>query len=59
MVAEVVERYLRRDGHDVTLAFDGQSALDQFAKERADLVILDIDAPPARWLRCVPANPGA
>jgi DNA-binding response OmpR family regulator len=45
MVAEVVERYLRRDGHDVTLAFDGESALQHFAKERADLVILDLMLP--------------
>ncbi len=45
MVAEVVERYLRRDGHDVILAFDGESALDQFARERTDLVILDLMLP--------------
>ena len=45
MVAEVVERYLRRDGHDVTLAFDGQAALDEFARAPAELVILDLMLP--------------
>jgi two-component system response regulator ResD len=45
MVAEVVERYLRRDGHEVTIVFDGQSAVEQFARERADLVILDLMLP--------------
>ena len=45
MVAEVVERYLRRDGHDVALAFDGQSALDDFDAHPSDLVILDLMLP--------------
>ncbi|MBI5284012.1 MAG: response regulator transcription factor [Chloroflexi bacterium] len=45
MVAEVVERYLRRDGHDVRLVFDGQAALDQFAQQPADLMILDLMLP--------------
>ncbi len=45
MVAEVVERYLRRDGHAVTLAFDGASAVEQFMRERSDLVILDLMLP--------------
>lgn len=45
MVAEVVERYLRRDGHEVTLAFDGKAAVDEFARQAADLVILDLMLP--------------
>jgi DNA-binding response OmpR family regulator len=45
MVAEVVERYLRRDGHDVTLAFDGQSGVEQFEQHGADLVLLDLMLP--------------
>jgi DNA-binding response OmpR family regulator len=45
MVAEVVERYLRRDGHDVTLAFDGQSAIEEFARAPSQLVILDVMLP--------------
>ena len=45
MVAEVVERYLRRDGHEVTIAFDGQSAIEEFTRAPADLVILDVMLP--------------
>lgn len=45
MVAEVVERYLRRDGHDVRLAFDGEAALQEFRSSPADLVVLDLMLP--------------
>lgn len=45
MVAEVVERYLRRDGHDVAIAFDGQTAVEEFVRAPADLVILDLMLP--------------
>ena len=45
MVAEVVERYLRRDGHDVTIAFDGQSAVEEFERAPSELVILDLMLP--------------
>ena len=45
MVAEVVERYLRRDGHDVTLAFDGPAACLEFDRSLPDLVVLDLMLP--------------
>lgn len=45
MVAEVVERYLRLDGHDVTLAFDGRAACDEFERDLPDLVVLDLMLP--------------
>jgi len=45
MVAEVVERYLRRDGYDVHVAEDGPAALDEFARFRPDLVVLDLMLP--------------
>lgn len=45
MVAEVVERYLRRDGHEVRLAFDGRAALESFERQPADLLILDLMLP--------------
>ena len=45
MVAEVVERYLRRDGYEVTLAHDGRAALDCFFRERPDLIVLDLMLP--------------
>ncbi len=45
MVAEVVERYLRRDGHEVTLAFDGRAACQEFERSLPDLVVLDLMLP--------------
>ncbi len=45
MVAEVVERYLRRDGHDVVIAFDGQAAIEEFKRVPVNLVILDLMLP--------------
>jgi DNA-binding response OmpR family regulator len=45
MVGEVVERYLRRDGHDVRLARDGRAALDEFKSFQPHLVVLDVMLP--------------
>ncbi len=45
MVAEVVERYLRRDGYDVALAHDGPAALDSFDRIQPDLIVLDLMLP--------------
>jgi len=36
---------LRRDGYDVVAALDGREALDRFAEQRFDLVILDVMLP--------------
>jgi DNA-binding response OmpR family regulator len=45
MVAEVVERYLRRDGYDVHVVHDGAVALAEFAQVNPDLVVLDVMLP--------------
>ena len=45
MVAEVVERYLRRDGFAVRTVHDGAQALDEFASFGPDLVVLDLMLP--------------
>ncbi|HUF53265.1 MAG TPA: response regulator transcription factor [Dehalococcoidia bacterium] len=45
MVAEVVERYLRRDGYSVGVAHDGVTALSVFDEFQPDLVVLDIMLP--------------
>jgi DNA-binding response OmpR family regulator len=45
MVAEVVERYLRRDGYEVDVTHDGAAALAQFERRRPDLVVLDLMLP--------------
>jgi DNA-binding response OmpR family regulator len=43
--AELVRRYLVREGHEVTVVHDGPSALDRAAA--ADLVVLDVMLPGA------------
>jgi DNA-binding response OmpR family regulator len=45
MVREVVTRYLRRDGFDVSTAADGREALHILASTRPDLVVLDLMLP--------------
>lgn len=44
-VREVVVGYLRRDGHEVSEAADGPSALDLLEAEEFDLVVLDMMLP--------------
>jgi DNA-binding response OmpR family regulator len=45
MVAEVVERYLKRDGHTVRVEHEGDRALQAFGEFRPDLVLLDLMLP--------------
>lgn len=45
MVAEVVERYLRRDGYEVRSVRDGHAALEEFEQRRPDLIVLDLMLP--------------
>ena len=44
-VAEVVRRYLEREGYDVHAVADGRTALARFDDAGADLVVLDIMLP--------------
>jgi DNA-binding response OmpR family regulator len=44
-VREVVAGYLRRDGHDVAEAADGNTALDLLEADPPDLVVLDMMLP--------------
>jgi DNA-binding response OmpR family regulator len=44
-VREVVAGYLRRDGHEVSEAADGPTALDLLQSEPPDLVVLDMMLP--------------
>ncbi len=44
-VREVVAGYLRRDGHEVSEAGDGPTALDLLEREPPDLVVLDMMLP--------------
>lgn len=45
MVAEVVERYLRRDGYEVEVVHDGLAALSAIESFRPDLIVLDVMLP--------------
>jgi len=44
-VADVVRRYLERDGYEVQLAADGETALRIAAEREPDLVVLDLMLP--------------
>jgi DNA-binding response OmpR family regulator len=44
-VADVVARYLRRDGHEVRCVSDGPAALEAAADRTPDLVVLDLMLP--------------
>ena len=44
-IREVVGLYLRRDGHDVVSAADGEEALGLFRSSQPDLVVLDLMLP--------------
>ncbi len=45
MVAEVVERYLRRDGYSVRVVHDGNAALAESERFQPDLMVLDVMLP--------------
>ncbi len=44
-IAEVVARYLRRDGFDVRIASDGLAAMSVYQEFQPDLVVLDLMLP--------------
>jgi DNA-binding response OmpR family regulator len=43
--AELVRRYLERDGHHALVVRDGQAALDEVRRRRPDLLVLDVMLP--------------
>jgi DNA-binding response OmpR family regulator len=45
IVSEVVERYLVREGFEVSVARDGEAALEQARQQAPDLVVLDLMLP--------------
>ena len=44
-IVKMVGRILESRGHRVTTARDGQEALDEVARERPDLLIIDLNLP--------------
>ena len=45
IVRDVLRRYLERDGHDVSIAHDGNEALQLLGTERVDVAVLDVMMP--------------
>jgi two-component system response regulator ResD len=45
VVAEVLERYLRREGFEVAVARDGEAAVDTALADKPDLILLDLMLP--------------
>jgi DNA-binding response OmpR family regulator len=43
--ADVVRRYLEREGHATTVVYDGRAAVVQARREQPDLVVLDLSLP--------------
>ena len=44
-ICEVIKLYLQKEGFAVSLAFDGQAGIDEFAREVPALIVLDIMMP--------------
>ena len=44
-MAEVVDRYLRRDGYNVCVAHDGLDGMEEYDRFQPDLVVLDLMLP--------------
>lgn len=44
-IVDVVTAYLSREGYNIFAAYDGKQALDIFAKEKIDFIILDLMMP--------------
>jgi CheY-like chemotaxis protein len=42
---DFIAQYLRREGHTVSIAADGETALHKLITERVDLVVLDLTMP--------------
>ncbi len=44
-ICEVIKLYLQKEGYKVTVAYDGQSGLDEFMRDTPELIVLDIMMP--------------
>ena len=44
-ISEVIKLYLKKEGYDVSLAYDGQTGLEEFNREVPALIVLDIMMP--------------
>ncbi|MDE7243520.1 MAG: response regulator [Oscillospiraceae bacterium] len=44
-IQELLQNYLENEGYQVTIASDGEEALEKFHQESADLILLDLMLP--------------
>lgn len=44
-VAEILGKLMEVDGHNVTVTYDGQKALESYRKDKFDMVFADISMP--------------
>lgn len=44
-LVEVLCEYSKKEGYEVTVAFDGSEAIEKFSKEKFDIVLLDVMMP--------------
>ena len=44
-ISEVIKLYLKKEGYEVSLAYDGKAGLEEFGKEVPALIVLDIMMP--------------
>lgn len=44
-ICELIRLYLEKDGYEVSFAYDGDAALEKFAKESPSLIVLDLMLP--------------
>ena len=67
-ISDIIVFNLKNEGYEVTTAFDGEEAIEQFEKVQPNLVILDLMLPKMDGLEvcreirktsAVPANPSA
>ena len=56
MVCKAIGRLLEISGHEVAVAFDGQSALEKAREFQADVVVLDLKFTRYGWLRVIRAT---
>ncbi|HIP72598.1 MAG TPA: response regulator transcription factor, partial [Anaerolineae bacterium] len=44
-LADIIAFALRREGYEVSLAFDGATALQQWRSQQPDIIVLDLNLP--------------
>ena len=56
-ISDLIRMYLAKEGFEVRIAYDGGKAVEEFEKQKPDLVLLDIILPRTRRLGRVREDP--